>query len=419
MWRSTWLFLTFFLIVVSDASAQDVKTAFFTTSDGVRLHYLEARRGPAIVFIPGWSMPAWIWDAQIKHFSANYRVVALDPRSQGDSDKPTSGNFPERRAQDIKELLDHLKLRPAVLVGWSLAVAELLIYAERFGGDSVRVYVLVDGFAWDKEDPQFVLAMLGSYRALQVNRREFTDKFVRGMYKQPQPEEYIQRLISASLQMPTDSAVAVSVGSTARADWRPAVAKLDRPVLVVCEKAMKPFAADLIQSMIPTARVELFEDVGHALFVDAGARFNTVLRGLSHSPVRPLMPCAVGVGRQGDTRVVSWGRNRGLPNDPSGGLLGEEPRSPPSPVDSDFVVLPRSTDRSPLRACFAQRLHADRPQLVPQLSHRLRRGPNDKQAASGGHRRWCASRIRHSRYRGYGRACWYLVPARRICWAIP
>src|SRR5438034_9967009 len=87
-------------------------------------------------------MPAWIWDPQFKYFADHFHVVALDPRSQGDSDKPTDGNSCERRAQDIRELLEHLKLDRVVLVGWSLGVPELLTYAEQFGGSRVRGYVL-------------------------------------------------------------------------------------------------------------------------------------------------------------------------------------------------------------------------------------------------------------------------------------
>jgi non-heme chloroperoxidase len=34
----------------------------FLTSDGVKLHYLEAGSGPSMVFVPGWTMPAWIWN---------------------------------------------------------------------------------------------------------------------------------------------------------------------------------------------------------------------------------------------------------------------------------------------------------------------------------------------------------------------
>jgi len=215
------LLVSLFLALPALGATPRTKSGYFKTSDGVRLHYLEAGSGPGMVFIPGWSMPAWIWDAQIQHFAAHYHVVALDPRSQGDSQKASEGNYPGRRAKDIEEVVDHLKLGPAVLVGWSLAVPELLTYAEQFGGRNVRAYVLVDGFAWDKLDPQFISAMLGTYGQLQTNRNDFTEKFVRSMYKKPQTKEYIERVVAASLRMPADSAVTASVSSISRADWRP------------------------------------------------------------------------------------------------------------------------------------------------------------------------------------------------------
>jgi non-heme chloroperoxidase len=259
------------------ANAAKVESGTFTTSDGVKLHYLEAGKGPAIVFVPGWTMPAWIWEGQIQHFSEHYHVVALDPRSQGESEKAAEGNYIERRAQDIHELIESRKLGPVVLVGWSLAVAEVLSYAEQFGGANVRGYVLVDGLAWERQDLQFVEAMLGMFKQLQVNRRPFTERFVRSMYKKPQSEEYIARVIAASLQMPTDSAVVASLSAVSRTDWKPAIAKLDRPVLVMCESSIQAMTADPIKKNVPTAQVEVFADAGHALFVDDAERFNSAL----------------------------------------------------------------------------------------------------------------------------------------------
>jgi non-heme chloroperoxidase len=49
----------------------DIASRYFTASDGTRLHALEAmpdslqKGGPVIAFIPGWSMPAWIWRQQL------------------------------------------------------------------------------------------------------------------------------------------------------------------------------------------------------------------------------------------------------------------------------------------------------------------------------------------------------------------
>ena len=288
MRRSLAAALVAVLLALGAAAQQRPKSGFFTTSDGVRLHYLEAGRGQAIVFVPGWTMPAWIWEAQIRHFSAHYHVVALDPRSQGESGKPDHGNFPDRRAQDIRELVQELKLGPAVLVGWSLAVPELLTYAEKFGGGDVRGYVLVDGFAWEHRDPEFRAGIVNFYPQVEGRRRDFTEKFVRSMYRKPQSEEYIQRVVRASMSTPADSAVAMSVTSVARTDWRPALGKVDRPVMVVCESQLKSVAADPVRTAVPSARVELFEDAGHALFVDDSERFNSVLDDfLQHLPPSP------------------------------------------------------------------------------------------------------------------------------------
>ncbi len=277
MLRKSLFIIPFLLFQTAVAAGPEAKGGFFRTTDGVRLHYLEAGRGPGILFEPGWTMPAWIWDAQLRHFAEHYHVVALDPRSQGESEKRSDGNYPERRAQDINELVNHLKLSPVVLVGWSLGVNELLTYAEQFGGTQVRAYVLVDGFVTDKQDPKFIASVLALYKQVQTDRRKFTEKFVRSMYKKPQPEDYLARVMAASMKMPTDTAIAVSVSTITRADWRPAIARLDRPVLITCETAVKGLAADLIKSMVPTTRVELFDDAGHALFVDDATRFNSVL----------------------------------------------------------------------------------------------------------------------------------------------
>jgi len=140
----TLLVLCVLLISPALHGAADMKDGFFTTSDGVRLHYLESGAGPTILFVPGWTMPAEIWQPQIEFFSKTYHVVAVDPRSQGASDKPAEGNYPSRRAQDYKELIDHLGGSPVVLVGWSLAVHEALTYVEMFGTYKLNGLVLVD-----------------------------------------------------------------------------------------------------------------------------------------------------------------------------------------------------------------------------------------------------------------------------------
>src|SRR5690242_10795816 len=93
-----------------------ISGGFIDTTDKVRIHYLEAGRGPALLFVPGFTGAAEFWEPQIRAFSTSNRVIAMDPRSQGDSEKTYNGNFTERRARDIRDLITSLKLAPVVVV---------------------------------------------------------------------------------------------------------------------------------------------------------------------------------------------------------------------------------------------------------------------------------------------------------------
>src|SRR5437763_15934496 len=148
-------------ILLAPSVMAQTKSEFFKTSDGIRIHYVEAGSGRPIVFIPGWTMPAWIWQKQIDEFSKKYHVIAVDPRSQGESDKPLYGHLPETRARDYTALVDHLGLKQPVMVGWSMACGELVKYAEQFGADNVGGFVLVDGFLSDTPSAEMVLFISG------------------------------------------------------------------------------------------------------------------------------------------------------------------------------------------------------------------------------------------------------------------
>jgi non-heme chloroperoxidase len=253
-----------------------LKDAYFVTSDGVKLHYLIGGAGQTIVFIPGWTMPAEIWQPQLEYFSRAYCVVALDPRSQGSSGKPEEGNYPARRAQDYKELIEHLGAETVVLVAWSIAVYEALAYVELFGTYKWKALVLVDVVMYDPSIAEDRARRYDLMHTLQVDRKKFAATFVRSMYRRPQPEQYLESITAASLRTPTNSAVALVAELAMNNDIRPALQKINIPVLAV----MTPrnhLAAELVTAMVPASHSEIFEDAGHCLFVDEPGRFNILL----------------------------------------------------------------------------------------------------------------------------------------------
>ena len=263
------------ILIVPPLIAQ-TKSNFFRTSDGIRIHYVEAGSGRPIVFIPGWTMPAWIWQKQIDEFSKTYHVIAVDPRSQGESDKPPYGHMPETRARDYKELVDQLALKQPVFVGWSMACGELAKYAEQFGSDNVGGFVLVDGSP-EKVSPERVAGISEWMNQLQQDRQKQADGFVRSMFKKPQPEDYLKRVIDASVQVPADTAVVLIYNMIAVKDFSTGLARMNRPVLFAYQPESQPSADYLKSKLGDKLRLERFDGDGHALFVDDPEKFNHVL----------------------------------------------------------------------------------------------------------------------------------------------
>src|SRR5690348_15854420 len=231
--------------------------AFFVTSDNVYLHYLESGHGSTLLFVPGSSMPAEIWAEQIRYFSARYHVVALDPRSQGYSSQTTEGNSPEQRSRDIKEVIEELQLAPVVLVAWSMSVRDSLAYISQFGASALRGVVLVDGRIL-RPDFKESEEIWNDLKELEIDRFSFTARFVRSMYKTPQPEGYLQRITDLSRRTPTNTVFTLSTNAVL-SDWTSALDLIDKPLLyIISSPALNP-DADLLRRRVRSARIEVFE----------------------------------------------------------------------------------------------------------------------------------------------------------------
>jgi non-heme chloroperoxidase len=71
------------------------------TNDGVGLNYVERGAGDPLLMIPGWSKTAAMFEHQLEGRSSSRRVIALDMRGHGESDKPVHGYKIQRLAMDV------------------------------------------------------------------------------------------------------------------------------------------------------------------------------------------------------------------------------------------------------------------------------------------------------------------------------
>ncbi|MGP8173382.1 MAG: alpha/beta fold hydrolase, partial [Terracidiphilus sp.] len=174
-------------------------------------------------------------------------------------------------------------LKQPVLVGWSMGCGELMKYIEQFGTDNVSGLVLVDGFIPDKPSPEMFTAMSGWMNQLQQDRQKQADGFVRSMFRKPQAEDYLKRVVDASIQVPADTAVVLIYNMIAVKDFSGAFARMNRPMLFTYQRDTQP-TADLLKSKLgDKVRLERFDGDGHALFVDDPEKFNRVLEDFLQS----------------------------------------------------------------------------------------------------------------------------------------
>lgn len=117
-----------------------------TVADGTTLHYYRSGSpdAPTLLLVPGWAFSAEVFVHQLTGLSADFDVIALDPRGQGESDKPLVGNSFAQRGDDLAEVIAQLDLDDVTLVGWSFGVLDVLSSVQAHGDDRIRSFVLVD-----------------------------------------------------------------------------------------------------------------------------------------------------------------------------------------------------------------------------------------------------------------------------------
>jgi pimeloyl-ACP methyl ester carboxylesterase len=152
--RATRLFLALSVALGTGGvlGAAQPKDGYFTASDGVKIHYLEAGKptGSAVILIHGFSGTAngnWFQNGIADALVAKHHVIAIDCRGHGKSDKPHDAKkYGPQMSEDVIELMDHLKIDKAHVHGYSMGgfiTAQLLakhpdrFLTAAFGGSGV------------------------------------------------------------------------------------------------------------------------------------------------------------------------------------------------------------------------------------------------------------------------------------------
>jgi pimeloyl-ACP methyl ester carboxylesterase len=267
------------------------------TSSGAQLHYEDTGEGPAVVLLHGVWMSSRFFSEQLRPGAVpGCRVVALDFRGHGASDKPLDGHTMSAYAADVRALLEHLDLRDATLVGWSMGAFVAWEYLEAHDDDRVARLVVVDESASDFQWPGWEFgvidpaAMLALSDGLQVDQRAVTSHFVPEMFVVPPSPSDTEWMVAEMCAVPPAIASTVLLEQTL-VDYRDRLAAIEVPALVCFgrDETLLPVAAgeDLV-ARLPNATLEVFEDSSHCPFLEEPARFNQVLARFATASTAPV-----------------------------------------------------------------------------------------------------------------------------------
>jgi non-heme chloroperoxidase len=267
------------------------------TSDGVRLNVLEAGRGTPLVLVPGWSQTAEQFRRQLEGLSDRYRVIALDMRGHGDSDKPAHGYRIQRLAKDVRDALHALDLQGATVLGHSMGCSVLWCYFDLFGAERIAKFVFCDeppfltsNPAWSAQEAEDAGAIFTPEAVTQTMNAlagpdgvATTTGFVGGMVTKALPPQTLAWMIEQNLKFPRAHA-ATLLYNHCHQDWRDVFARIDVPCLFIGGRtSLVPWkSVTWAASQVKGARLEIFEEAeggAHFMFEENPEKFNRILAG--------------------------------------------------------------------------------------------------------------------------------------------
>lgn len=262
--------------------------AVFTTNDGVSLHYAVQGEGPTLLMVPGWTCTMGFFRHNIDELAARCRVITLDYRGHGESEKVEHSHRIARYAMDIRNLLDHLHARDVTLLGWSMGAAILWSYLELFGYDRVSKLVCVDQSPAQYTGPDWQWGQNGCYDvemfvrlacAIEYDPRGNAEGLAYACLHRTPTADEVKFLADEISKCPPKVRIEIMRDHT-NLDWRDFLPHIKVPTLVCVGRHSAVFdweGSAYVGEQIPGARTVFFEDSGHMLFWEEPEKFNRVV----------------------------------------------------------------------------------------------------------------------------------------------
>jgi non-heme chloroperoxidase len=213
-------------------------------STSIHLYYEDHGAGQPVVLIHGYPLNSGSWEKQVPVLlNAGYRVIAYDRRGFGKSSQPASGYNYDTFAEDLHHLVQHLKLRDFVLVGFSMGGGEVARYIGKYGSKDVSKSVIIGGIPpyllKTGDNPEGVDKNVfdGIEKAVKADRYAFFTEFFKNFYN---TDVHLGKRVSEQAVQASWNVASIASGIASVAcvptwyeDFRGDLTKIDVPTLVI------------------------------------------------------------------------------------------------------------------------------------------------------------------------------------------
>jgi len=262
---------------------------FVETPDGLKIAVQEwAPKSDKrdVVLIHGYSQSHLCWRRQIDSGLGDLcRIVSYDLRGHGDSDKPddpAAYGEPERWADEVHAVLTATACEKPILVGWSYAGRLILDYVHKYGTDALGGIVMVSatsgvGSAYRGPGAAWIPAMQAD-NLEDCCRAAIT--FTEGVTVAPLPQDDFRMLLAAAMAVPVYVRRYMYTRAPSYAD---ALAAIACPTLIIHgdkDAIITLQMAHFTHQSVKGSTLSVYENVGHAPFIEDTDRFNAELEAL-------------------------------------------------------------------------------------------------------------------------------------------
>jgi non-heme chloroperoxidase len=252
----------------------------FKTEDGTKIYYKDWGSGPTVVLSHGWPLSSDAFEDQMFYLvSRGFRCIAHDRRGHGRSSQPWHGNDFDTYADDLHQLITHLKIDKAVLVGHSMGGGEVVRYIARHGSARVAKAVIIGAIApvmlkTPKNPGGTPIEVFDQLRAgVLADRSAFWKGLSMPFYGFNRPGAKVSEGLRESYwmqgMMTGLPASYFCIKAFSETDFTDDLRKVDVPTLVLhgSDDQIVPLAnsSALSSKLIPNARLKVYDGASHGL----------------------------------------------------------------------------------------------------------------------------------------------------------